>query len=319
MSKMVKIYDCSNSSERPAHRGTGGPVTNDIIRYLKQYAHLFSCSFVDHISNADVILTNDVFPKDVVNLSMNLSIPKVKRMDGVFFQEDLKDRNLSLNESARIADRVIFISEFSKKSYFELYGDTLKSYKVIKNQADPKVFHPGTKVRPLKRFIAYATDWNREEKRLNAIIKFSELFPEFSVYIIGKCPRITWPYPHIVEQGYMGNHEKIAKTLKQADAMLCFAYKDACPKTVVQGVACGLPVLYTGSGGVPEIVFSGVMVPDSNSFCFEEKIPELNESYIKEAGEKFKQDFECLRDKAMLAPNNFYEMLEGYFDTLRFL
>ena len=31
-------------------------------------------------------------------------------------------------------------------------------------------------------------------------------------------------------------------------------YKDPCPNTVIEAMSCGLPVLYSNSGGLPEIV-----------------------------------------------------------------
>ena len=31
-----KIFDCSNSKSRPQHRGGGGPIQNDIMRYLHE-------------------------------------------------------------------------------------------------------------------------------------------------------------------------------------------------------------------------------------------------------------------------------------------
>ena len=134
---MIKIFDCSNSDERPNHRGHGGPIENDIIRYLKQYCSRYNCSFTEDVLKADVIITNDIFPSSLIGID----IPKVKRMDGVFFQEALKNRNDSLNYSAELADHVIFISEFSKNSFFNLYrGKDIKKHSVVLNRADPRVF-----------------------------------------------------------------------------------------------------------------------------------------------------------------------------------
>ena len=31
-------------------------------------------------------------------------------------------------------------------------------------------------------------------------------------------------------------------------------YKDPCPNTVVEALSCGLPILYSESGGIPELV-----------------------------------------------------------------
>ena len=31
-------------------------------------------------------------------------------------------------------------------------------------------------------------------------------------------------------------------------------YKDPCPNSVIEAMSCGLPILYSNSGGLPELV-----------------------------------------------------------------
>jgi glycosyltransferase involved in cell wall biosynthesis len=304
---MTKIFDCSNSIERPEHRGYGGPFTNDIIRYLKENAYRFNCSFVNDIKKADVLLTNDVFPKEFVKLSL----PKIKRMDGIYFQNEYKNRNLSLNDSAKIADHVIFISEFSKNSLYKLYGE-IKNHTVILNQCDPMIFFPIKKKRELKTFIAAATHWDREEKRLDALLEFSKMDNNL-IYLIGTCGK---KLPNNVKSlGYISNPVDIAITFQNVDAMVCFSYKDACPKTVVQGVACGLPVLYADSGGLPEIVSVGVGIKDNKEICFENRQPSLDREEIYKSYLEFKNNYKWLSERVV--DNNFNLMLEKYFKIVK--
>jgi glycosyltransferase involved in cell wall biosynthesis len=53
---------------------------------------------------------------------------------------------------------------------------------------------------------------------------------------------------------------------RSADAYVMTKYLDPCPNTVIEAMACGLPVLYSASGGVPELVGSaagvGLPVPE---------------------------------------------------------
>ena len=54
----MKIFDCSNSSERPPHRSASfGPKQNDVMRSLQLYASEFGVEYVDDASKADVIIT----------------------------------------------------------------------------------------------------------------------------------------------------------------------------------------------------------------------------------------------------------------------
>ena len=46
----------------------------------------------------------------------------------------------------------------------------------------------------------------------------------------------------------------IRDALFASDIYITFTHKDPCPNTVIEAMACGLPVVYSASGGVPELV-----------------------------------------------------------------
>jgi glycosyltransferase involved in cell wall biosynthesis len=51
--------------------------------------------------------------------------------------------------------------------------------------------------------------------------------------------------------------------MHEADLLLHPKFNDPCPRLVVEAMACGLPIVYSHSGGVPELVGpdAGVGVP----------------------------------------------------------
>ncbi len=314
---MINVFDCSNSVERPHHRRGDGPKENDTLRYLREHAHLYNCQWVDTASAADIIITNDVFPEDC----LRLDVPLVKRMDGVFWQNRLKERNEPFNMAAQQADHVIFISEFSKQSYFDLYGDSpIKNCSVVLNAVDTSVFHK--KEIPISdrfstifgkfTFVAIATDWSREEKRLGCILRLAEL-TNTAVVLIGKCPK-GLP-ENIYSYGYLSDHGETATILNRADAYLNLSYRDAAPKVVAQGINCGLPVLYANSGGVPELVSSfGIPVPDRSENVFSNTTPDLSPIALVRAYEKLRRSYALLCKED--ANQSFRDMLEGYFEIL---
>lgn len=279
MSDLIKIFDCSNSAERPMNRGFGGPVENTIVRDLKKYASLYGYAFADDIGDANIIFTNDVFTRDAEIYALDFGIPSVKRMDGVFFQDALRYRNESLNLAAQQANLVIFISEFSRDAYNILYDkqQPLVNQCVILNWVDDTVFKfedHSFQTTP-ERFIAAATSWNREEKRLNAIIELACKNPSKEFHLIGDTREIEIKFPtNMFSVGYIEDESMLCDVLSDMDAMICTAFRDAAPKTVAQGLAVGLPVFYANSGGVPELVRSnGLSFGARDVHKFYDKIP----------------------------------------------
>lgn len=119
---MLKIFDCSNSEERPMNRNFGGPIQNEFVSLLHKHSNNYFVKFVDDVNECDIIFTNDIYPEYILEIDK----PKVKRMDGIFWQTDLKERNEKYNKAAEQSDLVIFISEYSRNSYYKLYGNHLK-------------------------------------------------------------------------------------------------------------------------------------------------------------------------------------------------
>ena len=44
------------------------------------------------------------------------------------------------------------------------------------------------------------------------------------------------------------------KIYQNADAYITMTFQDNCPTAVLEAMACGLPILYSASGGIPELV-----------------------------------------------------------------
>lgn len=317
---MINIFDCSNSAERPSHRGGGGPVVNDVMQYLHESCYKHDCAFVENWSEADVIITNDVFPQYVLGLRK----PLVKRMDGVFWHSSLIGRNTSLNFAATCADKVIFISDYSRDSYFNLYGDSLKSYCVVHHWVNPRTFHLDPvafkeKIDQERKFVfaASATDWSRIEKRYSDLLLFANTFP-VHILLIGKTDFST--PNNITKVGYLTKQEDIAVVLNKADGFLNLTYRDAATKTIPQAISCGLPVLYADSGGVSEMVGQyGVGIPEEDDIAFSTSIPHLTQSQLEKGFKEYKDKYQGILDQLKsFDPNTkFKEMLVGYFEAIK--
>lgn len=317
----MNVFDCSNSAKRPATRGSGGPVENTIVRDLKKYGHLFCVNFVDYIQDADVVFTNDVFTDE----ALAMDLPRVKRMDGVFFQEALKERNEALNEAAQQADWVIFISEFSKEAYQELYGKfqpLRKRSSVILNRSDPSVFtfRQRDPVSP-KHFVAMASSWDRPEKRLDGILDLAKYNLDKAFHIIGETthPILYSSAPsNCLFHPYTEDESHLNDILGSMDAMICTAFRDAAPKTVGHGISCGLPVFYADSGGVSEIVVDrGLGFYDPNQHEFRNSIPKCDPDMYDKFDE-FCTDYSDYLSCFDLNSRDYEKMLQSYFEIFNY-
>lgn len=290
---MIRIYDCSNSSERPSTRGFGGPVRNEFVELLHKYAPNYGCVFIDVIDCADVIFTNDIFPSYV----RNKSIPLVKRMDGVFWQQKLFARNRPFIESATIADRVIFISEYSRDSfhaYFPIEFDKLK-YTVATHWTDPTDYPKVTiKCDAPTQYVAMATDWKRPEKRYDELLTFANRYPVY-IHLIGRAD--VPDHPRIIKYGYLGDPIDIHRVMSMGHAFVNLTCRDAATKTVCTAMNCGLPVLFAGSGGVGELVQSGGSCIDEYSvFDILDYIPCIESDSMDRGYQLFKQNYQIYVD-----------------------
>jgi len=211
--------------------------------------------------DADIIFTNDIYPEKILDLQK----PMVKRMDGIFWQKELQNRNSRYFQAARQSSHVIFISKYSSNCFLKIcpFYDRAKISSVIINDAPEWIFHPrfprfrlSTPIHQIT-FAACVSNWEREEKRFDSLIQFAKIcagIKDIDIYInlIGEC-NSKLP-SNICRKGYCKDRDDIADILRVSDAFLNFSFRDAAPKTVCQAIRSGLPVLYANSGGVGEIV-----------------------------------------------------------------
>jgi len=304
----MKIFDCSNLSNYPAHRGFGGPVVNDVVRQLKLHSSEYHCKWIDNPEKADILFTNDVFG-DFINFKNKL---KVKRMDGSFWQKGLLQRNIPFDEAAKQADVVVYISKYSQLSHQERC-DIPKKYVIAINSASP-IEYPRKKYyeKQPKKFVAIATDWAREEKRGASLIPVASFVNE--LIVIGSFP--NWlKANNITKVGYKSS-QYISEVLKECDCLVNLSYLDAAPKVVCQAAAIGIPILYANSGGTSEIVGAGIPIEDPNVSKFDcTQTPFIPIEKIKEGIEKIKENWEdlILKAKNFDAQKQYQIMIEKYY------
>ena len=218
---MYKFYDCSINVDYP-HRGMSlEPKENDVMRSLNNYCYKYDFLPTNNYKNADIIITNTTFPNDIIEHSIKNNISLVKRMDGIYWRNNEKERNMILNNSAIIANHVIFISNFAQKTFHTLYPELeLKNESVVLNNVDNKIFYKKQNVDKLI-WGAAATNWERSEKRFNEILKFSQICEE-PINLIGKCDFQT--PKNITKFGYLDNYTDMLNIYNECSAFVNMSY-----------------------------------------------------------------------------------------------
>ena len=315
---MLKVYDCSNSSERPTTRGFGGSVTNEFVAELHIKSRQHNVLFINDKHRADVIFTNDIFPRWACQKSQI----RVKRADGIFWQKILQPRNIPSILAIAQAHTTIFISNYSKAAYEALYSSANTRQFVIHHWMRPPGQFPKhtlQNARPVN-LLAMATNWNRPEKRFSALRQFARLFPSTKILLVGIPPQEDIP-ENIYPCGYLDTTSpRFLSLAASCDAFLNLTCKDAATKTVCVATNLGLPTLYSCSGGVGELVGSfGHGIYEYDKIEILDEVPQLQDQHILEGYDIFCKQYQLLHERiAKTDVKEIYEAkISAYFEAIK--
>lgn len=171
------------------------------------------------------------------------------------------------------ADHVIFQSAFSKLSADRFYGERVGPWEILYNPVDVEHFTPAA--RPARPLTLLLGGNQYQRYRFELALRTLASVPDARLLVTGA---LSWS--PVAEQegaalaaalGVAGRIELIGSytqaeapsVLRRGDVLLHTKYNDPCPTVVLEAMACGLPVVYSATGGVPELVGSdaGVGVP----------------------------------------------------------
>jgi len=157
---------------------------------------------------------------------------------------------------ARIADGVVFQSEYSKIANLSLGMLHPRLTRVVNNSAQKEHFWPGISVSKNGRIQLIAASWSASWNKGFEIYSYLDRHLDFSRYemtFVGNTP-ISFLNIHCIPPQDI---PELGALLRASDIYITASRHDPCSNSLLEALACGLPVAAICSGGHPELLLGG--------------------------------------------------------------
>ncbi len=291
----------------------GGPLVKikKLTKFFPEKRYRFNLVYL--LSN------NNFLSENSLKLLKRKKLPIILNQNGVFypgwFKGNYKRRNLANSKLYHLADYVIWQSEFCKKASEKFLGERDGEGRILYNPVDTNIFFPKFDF-SRSNFTFLITGNIRKENnyRINSVFDaLKELLKknnkihlniagvlEDKEYLLANASKLK-----IIDSiTFIGKYtQKEAPYIYQnADAYITLSFQDNCPSAVLEAMSSGLPIIYSESGGIPELVDknSGIGLPVNESWNSIE-IPEKKDliKSIFEIIERKKEMSEAARTRAV--------------------
>ena len=177
---------------------------------------------------------------------------------------------------------VFYQSQFCRDSVRHFFGEPANPGEVLQNPVDTSVFSPA-ELDPAPGELVLITagshqSFYRIQVAMDTLALVIRTIPRARLIIAG---RYMWrsdeqealkeARQYAQQSGldtridFQGSYNQLeaVRLLRQGHLLLHTKYNDPCPRLVVEALSCGLPVIYSATGGVPELVGekAGIGVP----------------------------------------------------------
>lgn len=184
-----------------------------------------------------------------------------------------KKINNVLSTHVHQSDYVIYQSRFCKQSADVFLGKFYGPSTVIYNCVDTDFFKPPHSRPPRPLTILLGGNQYKRYRVITALETLKELkkeVPDSKLIITGKVKWANQKTRTCLQEirdtarsmGILNDitftgvysQQQAPTVFSQADVLLHTKWNDPCPGLVIEGLSCGLPVVYSDSGGLPELV-----------------------------------------------------------------
>jgi glycosyltransferase involved in cell wall biosynthesis len=179
------------------------------------------------------------------------------------------------------AHHVFYQSRFCKLSADRFLGQREHAYEILYNAVDTAVFTPATVPAERELILLAAGTLDARDQMVGSLRTLQVLRQrglKTKLIIAGRCRWSANPRGDLAETRLLahqlglddavemlnGYPQSAAPAIyRRAHVLLHAQYNDASPGVVIEALACGLPIVYSASGGVPELVGddAGIGIP----------------------------------------------------------
>lgn len=192
--------------------------------------------------------------------------------------------NKMLLEANQFADYTVFVSSYLRDIFIKQGFDINRPHSVIHTGADENIFHPNGRKdwKPGEKLRIVTHHWSSNfmkgfdiYERLDLLLGTEPFQSLFEFTIIGNIPRgLDLKHTRIISP--LAGLE-LANVIKQNHIYLSAARNEPAGNHYIEGMRCGLPILFLNSGSLPE--YCAPYGIEFNLINFEDKLLEMRDAY----------------------------------------
>ena len=230
-------------------------------KFLNRLVSYFQKNGIKMVTNnADILLH---IGRDRKRMKLLNARKIIMRIDGLILNKSApyEKNNNKILKYINMSDGLVYQGDFCKMAY-EKFLKVNKENVCIHNGANPDEFLE----RNVKNYYVTFCKW-RPHKRLtnicNGFIEACNNGLDSILYVGGNIEdKDKILHPQIKYLGWQSS-ESMKKYLAGAIATIHLSWLDWCPNAIVESIMSGCPVIYSDSGGSPEIgKFGGISIKD---------------------------------------------------------